>query len=203
MVSPRKSRRKSRVLLQHHDIDAGARQQEAEHHAGRPAAGDAASRADLLHGLSATPHCHARESGHPVATEDYDGAGPCHRDRSAFTGSSAFADDDELKMIGRTLALQPGRHVLVLAFELHAGRQRHGFHQGGEILLQIFIGIGLCSVAAPKWLCSTSRVAAVTGIGTSQSRPSAEAEVEVLAQQFRRERRGPVEIDQRRRLVAR
>ena len=29
-----------------------------------------------------------------------------------------------------------------------------------------------CSVAAPKWLCSTSRVAAVTGIGTSISRAS-------------------------------
>src|SRR5439155_282973 len=35
-----------------------------------------------------------------------------------------------------------------------------------------FSGSGL-SVAAPKWLCSTSRVAAVTGIGTSHSRPSA------------------------------
>ncbi len=31
------------VLLQHHHLDAGARQQEAEHHAGRSAAGDAAS----------------------------------------------------------------------------------------------------------------------------------------------------------------
>src|SRR5262245_17325888 len=29
------------------------------------------------------------------------------------------------------------------------------------------------SVAAPKWPCSTSRAAAVTGIGTSHSRPSA------------------------------
>jgi hypothetical protein len=32
------------VLLQHHDINAGARQQETEHHAGRAAADDAASR---------------------------------------------------------------------------------------------------------------------------------------------------------------
>ena len=31
------------VLLEHHDVDAGARQQKAEHHAGRPAAGDGAS----------------------------------------------------------------------------------------------------------------------------------------------------------------
>ena len=30
------------VLLQHHDVDAGARQQQPEHHAGRTAAGDAA-----------------------------------------------------------------------------------------------------------------------------------------------------------------
>ena len=30
------------VLLQHHDLNAGARQQESEHHAGRSAAGDAA-----------------------------------------------------------------------------------------------------------------------------------------------------------------
>ena len=32
------------VLLEHHDVDAGARQQQAEHHAGRPAADDAAAR---------------------------------------------------------------------------------------------------------------------------------------------------------------
>ena len=31
-----------RVLLQHDHVDAGARQQEAEHHPGRPAAGDGA-----------------------------------------------------------------------------------------------------------------------------------------------------------------
>ena len=30
------------VLFQHHDVHAGARQQKAEHHAGRSAAGDAA-----------------------------------------------------------------------------------------------------------------------------------------------------------------
>ena len=35
------------VLLQHHHIDAGAREQEAQHHAGRPAAGDAAASGDV------------------------------------------------------------------------------------------------------------------------------------------------------------
>ena len=35
------------VLLKHHDIDAGPRQQVAQHHAGRPAAGDAAGGAQL------------------------------------------------------------------------------------------------------------------------------------------------------------
>jgi hypothetical protein len=35
-----------RVLLEHDDIDAGTREQEAEHHPGRPAAGNAASGAD-------------------------------------------------------------------------------------------------------------------------------------------------------------
>ena len=34
------------VLLQHHDLNAGARQQESEHHAGGTAAGDAALRRD-------------------------------------------------------------------------------------------------------------------------------------------------------------
>ena len=39
------------VLLQHHDVDAGAGQQEAEHHAGRTAAGDGAGRGyRLRHG---------------------------------------------------------------------------------------------------------------------------------------------------------
>ena len=34
------------VLLQHHDLNAGARQQESEHHSGGTAAGDAALRRD-------------------------------------------------------------------------------------------------------------------------------------------------------------
>ena len=40
------------VLLQHDDIDAGARQQKAEHHAGRPAADDATGGVDRF--------CHCR-----------------------------------------------------------------------------------------------------------------------------------------------
>ena len=43
------------VLLQHDDIDAGARQQEAEHHPGRPAAGDAALRGERLCGHGSCP----------------------------------------------------------------------------------------------------------------------------------------------------
>src|SRR6478752_3616057 len=45
-------------------------------------------------------------------------------------------------LAAKVLALQPRRHVLVLAFELHARRQRHRFHQRGEILLDVFIRIG-------------------------------------------------------------
>jgi hypothetical protein len=35
-----------RMLLQHHDVDAGAREQEAQHHSRWPPAGDAALRGD-------------------------------------------------------------------------------------------------------------------------------------------------------------
>ncbi len=44
------------VLFQHQDFDPGARQQIAQHHAGRPAAGDAAAHGNFLrcHGLSLT-----------------------------------------------------------------------------------------------------------------------------------------------------
>ena len=43
---------KIRMFFQHHDIDTGARQQKAEHHAGRAAAGDAACGGDrrIRHG---------------------------------------------------------------------------------------------------------------------------------------------------------
>ena len=36
------------MLLQHDHLDAGAREQEAQHHAGRPAAGDATGCLDWL-----------------------------------------------------------------------------------------------------------------------------------------------------------
>ena len=36
-----------RMLLQHHDVDAGARQQKSQHHSRRAAAGDAALRGML------------------------------------------------------------------------------------------------------------------------------------------------------------
>src|SRR5215468_5518611 len=39
--------------------------------------------------------------------------------------------------------LQPRRHFLLLARELHAGRERHGFHQGGEILGEVGVRISL------------------------------------------------------------
>src|SRR5580700_6471802 len=38
-------------------------------------------------------------------------------------------------------ALQPRRHVFILALELHAGGERHGFGQRREILLQIFLWV--------------------------------------------------------------
>jgi hypothetical protein len=60
-----------------------------------------------------------------------------------------------------------------------------------------------CNIAAPKWLCSTSRAAAVTGMRNVDFAAELEAEIEVLAQEFRRKRRGPVAIDQRRRFIAR
>ncbi len=38
------------VLFQHHDVDPGPRQQEAEHHARRPAADNAATGRERGHG---------------------------------------------------------------------------------------------------------------------------------------------------------
>src|SRR6516162_3150161 len=40
-----------------------------------------------------------------------------------------------------SLALQAGRHLLVLADELHAAGERHGLHQRREITGEIFLGI--------------------------------------------------------------
>ena len=48
-MSPRKSRRKSPCFSSTTDLDAGARQQEAQHHAGRAAADDAALGGERRH----------------------------------------------------------------------------------------------------------------------------------------------------------
>src|ERR1700730_799635 len=94
-------------------------------------------------------------------------------------------------------SLQSGRDVLVLALERHAGHEPHGLHQGREVFLQIFIGIGLERRGAEMRLQHFARR------GRHRHRhvvfaPKLEAKVEILAQQLRRKRRGPVEIDQRR-----
>src|SRR5262245_20308859 len=97
----------------------------------------------------------------------------------------------------KSSAFQSGRHVLVLALKRHAGGERHGLHQGGEVLLQIFVRILLQRRRAEMALQYLARgrrhrhrhipFAAKT-----------ETKVHVLAQQLRCEGRGPVEIDQRR-----
>ena len=51
-----------RVFFQHDDIDAGAREQEAEHHAGRTAANDATSGREMfrVHEIAPGPAFPAR-----------------------------------------------------------------------------------------------------------------------------------------------
>ena len=53
------------VLLQHQDVDAGAGEQEAEHHAGRAAAGNGAGRRDFLRHPDLTRHARPC-AGHPI-----------------------------------------------------------------------------------------------------------------------------------------
>jgi hypothetical protein len=53
------------VLLQHQDVDAGAGEQEAEHHAGRAAPGDGAGRRDFLRHPDLTRHARPC-AGHPI-----------------------------------------------------------------------------------------------------------------------------------------
>src|SRR4051794_17731883 len=86
---------------------------------------------------------------------------------------------------------KPRRHVLVLAFKLHAGGQRHGFHQGGEILLDVFIGIGLSRRRAEMGLQHFARRRSNRHRHVPIA-AKAEAEIHVLAQELRRERGGPV-----------
>src|SRR5215475_8057396 len=96
--------------------------------------------------------------------------------------------------------LQPGRYVLVLALELHAGGKRHGLGQGGKVLLQVFVRVLLQGGGAEVALDHLAR-----GGGDRHDHvvlaPELQPKVEVLAQQLRCEGGGPVEIDQRRRLV--
>src|SRR5262244_4645861 len=105
------------VLLEHHDRDAGARQQETEHHAGGSTAGDAASRGEL-----------GRQLSSPVGT-------------FLFSLSSFMPDASAIVSISAAKSFC---------------RYSSGF---------------FCSWATPKCACSISRAAAVTGIGTSISRP--------------------------------
>ena len=89
----------------------------------------------------------------------------------------------------------PGRHVLVLAFELHAGGERHGFGERGKILLQIFLRILLQHRGAEMALqhFARSRRHRQRHINLAAK---LKTEIEVLAQQLGRERRGPIQIDQ-------
>ena len=76
------------VLLQHDDVDAGAGEQKAEHHAGRPAAGDAAARGDgfghrraIRSRRRARPPCSRRAASVPKASTTT--AAPTSMPRSA------------------------------------------------------------------------------------------------------------------------
>src|SRR5436853_1345531 len=89
------------------------------------------------------------------------------------------------------LTFEPGRHVLVFAFELHAGGERHGFGERGEILLQIFFRIGLERRRAEMALQHLARGRRHWHRHVPLA-AKPKTEVEVLAQKLRRERRGPV-----------
>src|SRR5205823_10115788 len=92
------------------------------------------------------------------------------------------------------LALQPRRHVFILARKVHPGGKRHGFCERGKILLQVALRVLLQHGGAKMTLQHFPRrrrdrhrhvhVAA-----------ELESEIEILTQQLRRECRGPVEID--------
>ncbi len=130
------------VLLQHHDVDAGARQQQPQHHAGGTAAGDAARGGDLVH---RTPVLSWSFRGRPTgrSPESILPVPPHSSNRGYGFRTAAFAASGMTteRTVWGALALQPGRNVLVLALELHAGRQRHGLHHGGEVLLQVLVRI--------------------------------------------------------------
>ena len=58
------------VFLQHHDLNAGARQQESEHHAGGAAAGDAALGLDRRIGHVCLAPLGERARAHDLKRED-------------------------------------------------------------------------------------------------------------------------------------
>src|SRR5437660_6240415 len=59
----------------------------------------------------------------------------------SFEARAAEVPRSHLRMTAELFVglLQSRRDVLVLARELHAGEQRHGLGERGEILLQIFV----------------------------------------------------------------
>src|SRR3984957_12893760 len=79
--------------------------------------------------------------------------------------------------------LQPGRHVSVLALELHAGGERHRLHQRGEILLQVLAGILLQLRDAEMRLQHLARRRRHRHRHVLLA-AELEAEIEILAQQF-------------------
>src|SRR5262245_48155782 len=120
--------------------------------------------------------------------------------RASSAARRPTSDAEKLSSYKPRLAFEPRRNVLIFAFELHAGGERHRLSKRCEILLQILLRIFL------QHCCAKVRLQHFTRSGRHRHRyvhltAEFESEVEILAQQFRRERCRPVEIDQRRRLV--
>src|SRR5437764_10118131 len=102
----------------------------------------------------------------------------------------------------RDSALQSGRDILALALKLHAGRERHGFHERREILLQIGIGIGF-ERRRPEMSLQYLARRRRHRHGDIPLATERQAEIDVLAQELGREGRSPIQVDQSRRFVAR
>src|SRR3569833_288745 len=117
-----------------------------------------------------------------------------------------YADARALPSIVQTdplaLGLKPGWRRHVLGLQGHAGVTRDGLEKRGEILCQVTGRIGLQMGRADMALQCLARGHRDRHSDAKLAR-RLQAEVEILAQQRRREGRGPVEIDQRVALVAR
>src|SRR5262249_60276294 len=85
--------------------------------------------------------------------------------------------------------------------ELHAGGERARLEQRCEILLQISLRIRLEHRGPEMRLQLLARCGGYRHRNVELA-AELEPEIEILAQQLRRERRRPVEVDERRRLVA-